>query len=119
MALAITTLSQTPTAEDVSGSVTFQSLDIVNGQFSYLLNGGAAFRFTATLKTDGDELFASFTVASGGLTVTKRLVELHRGRISVTSSPAGSRFEKVPGVGHFLQLEDPDRVNRLIADWIG
>jgi pimeloyl-ACP methyl ester carboxylesterase len=32
--------------------------------------------------------------------------------------PAGSRFEKVPGVGHFLQLEDPDRVNRLIADWI-
>lgn len=74
MALAIATLSQTPTAEDVTGSVTFQSLDIVNGQFSYLLNGGAAFRFTATLKTGGDELFASFTVASGGLTVTKRAV---------------------------------------------
>jgi len=33
--------------------------------------------------------------------------------------PAGSRFEVVPGVGHFLQLEDPDRVNQLIADWIG
>jgi pimeloyl-ACP methyl ester carboxylesterase len=33
--------------------------------------------------------------------------------------PAGSRFEEVPGVGHFLQLEDPERVNRLIADWIG
>lgn len=74
MALTVATLSQTPTAEDATGSVTFQSLDIVNGQFSYMLNGGTAFRFTATLKTDGDELFASFTVASGGLTVAKRAV---------------------------------------------
>lgn len=33
--------------------------------------------------------------------------------------PAGSRFESVAGVGHFLQLEDPERVNGLIADWLG
>lgn len=33
--------------------------------------------------------------------------------------PAGSRFKEVPGVGHFLQLEDPDRVNQLISEWIG
>ena len=74
MALTIATLSQTPTAEDVTGSIAFQSLDILNGQFSYLVSGGAAFRFTVTLKTDGEELFASFTVASGGLTTTKRAV---------------------------------------------
>ncbi|WP_354702180.1 Epoxide hydrolase A [Paraconexibacter sp. AEG42_29] len=33
--------------------------------------------------------------------------------------PAGSRYERVPGVGHFLQLEDPERVNALVSDWIG
>lgn len=33
--------------------------------------------------------------------------------------PAGSRFEVVPGTGHFLQLEDPERVNALILDWLG
>jgi pimeloyl-ACP methyl ester carboxylesterase len=32
--------------------------------------------------------------------------------------PPGSRFEQVNGTGHFMQLEDPDRVNRLIVDWI-
>jgi hypothetical protein len=74
MALTIATLSLTSTSEDVTGSITFQSLDIVSGQFSYLLNGGAAFRFTVTLKAGGEEEFASFTVASGGLTVAKRAV---------------------------------------------
>jgi pimeloyl-ACP methyl ester carboxylesterase len=31
----------------------------------------------------------------------------------------GSRFELIEGVGHFMQLEDPARVNALIGDWIG
>jgi hypothetical protein len=31
---------------------------------------------------------------------------------------SGSRFELVPDVGHFTQLESPARVNGLIADWI-
>jgi pimeloyl-ACP methyl ester carboxylesterase len=31
----------------------------------------------------------------------------------------GSRVELVPGTGHFLQLEDPATVNRLILDFIG
>jgi pimeloyl-ACP methyl ester carboxylesterase len=31
----------------------------------------------------------------------------------------GSRAEVVPGAGHFLQLEQPERVNALISDWIG
>jgi pimeloyl-ACP methyl ester carboxylesterase len=33
--------------------------------------------------------------------------------------PPGSGFELVPGAGHFLQLESPDRVNRLVGDWLG
>lgn len=40
------------------------------------------------------------------------------GRMHADRLPDGSRFEAVPGVGHFLQLEDPDRVNSLIGDWI-
>jgi pimeloyl-ACP methyl ester carboxylesterase len=31
----------------------------------------------------------------------------------------GSRPETLPGVGHFLQLEDPARVNRMISDRLG
>ncbi|MGN9845586.1 alpha/beta fold hydrolase [Nonomuraea sp. H19] len=33
--------------------------------------------------------------------------------------PAGSRAEQVEGAGHFLHLERPDEVNRLILDWLG
>jgi pimeloyl-ACP methyl ester carboxylesterase len=32
--------------------------------------------------------------------------------------PAGSRFVPVPGVGHFMQLEDPERINALVGDWL-
>jgi len=32
---------------------------------------------------------------------------------------AGSRFERLEGVGHFMQLEDPPRINALIKEWIG
>lgn len=37
--------------------------------------------------------FSQMTGSGVGLTVAKRLVEVHRGRISVESSPSGSRFE--------------------------
>jgi signal transduction histidine kinase len=37
--------------------------------------------------------FGQMTGSGIGLTVVKRLVELHRGRISVESSPAGTRFD--------------------------
>ncbi|MEU0564951.1 alpha/beta hydrolase [Nonomuraea sp. NPDC005983] len=33
--------------------------------------------------------------------------------------PEGSRAEQVPGAGHFLHLERPDEVNRLVLDWLG
>ncbi|MEX1220216.1 MAG: alpha/beta hydrolase [Solirubrobacterales bacterium] len=41
------------------------------------------------------------------------------GRLHANRLPSGSHFEAVPGVGHFLHLENPARVNPLIADWIG
>ncbi len=40
------------------------------------------------------------------------------GRMHTDRLPAGSHFEPVPGVGHFLHLEDPEMVNRLVLDWI-
>ena len=43
-----------------------------------------------------------------------RIGAMHAGEL-----PAGSRFEEVAGVGHFLQLEDPGTVNRLTRAWIG
>lgn len=33
--------------------------------------------------------------------------------------PAGSRAEIIGGAGHFLHLERPAEVNRLIVDWLG
>jgi pimeloyl-ACP methyl ester carboxylesterase len=34
------------------------------------------------------------------------------------SLPAGSRACIVPGVGHFMQLEDPETVNELITRFV-
>jgi pimeloyl-ACP methyl ester carboxylesterase len=38
---------------------------------------------------------------------------------AATKLPATARFELVPRAGHFLQLEQPDTVNELIAEFIG
>ena len=71
MAMAIATYSETQTALDLTGSATFQSLSMIGGWEAYKLDGGAAFRFTETLAAGGIDMFSSFTVASGGLTVVK------------------------------------------------
>src|SRR5690606_21059888 len=43
--------------------------------------------------------------------------ELVGGAAAALPTP-GSRAEIVPGTGHFLQLEDPTTVNRLIVDFL-
>jgi hypothetical protein len=73
MALTIATYSPPP-VEDLTGSITFQSLAITNDPFSYSMNGGASFQMTYTPMTDGEEWFARFTVASGGMTISKQAV---------------------------------------------
>ena len=40
-------------------------------------------------------------------------------RIGSDSMAEGSRYEELSGAGHFLQLEDPERVAGLVLDWIG
>jgi pimeloyl-ACP methyl ester carboxylesterase len=40
-----------------------------------------------------------------------------RGLVEGCLSP-GSRFEVVPGTGHFFHVEKPDEVNRLIVDFV-
>lgn len=40
------------------------------------------------------------------------------GAMHAAKLPPGSHFEPVAGVGHFLHLEDPAGVNRLIRSWI-
>jgi pimeloyl-ACP methyl ester carboxylesterase len=40
-------------------------------------------------------------------------------RRSPSALPPGSRVEHLAGVGHFLQLEDPETVNGLITEWVG
>jgi len=38
---------------------------------------------------------------------------------AITHLPDGSRAEHIDGAGHFLHLERPAEVNRLILDWLG
>jgi len=33
--------------------------------------------------------------------------------------PCGMRVERIEGAGHFVHLEQPDRINELLLDWIG
>ncbi len=72
LAMVIGGYSQTPAAEDMSGSMTFQSLTMTDTAGSFSMNGGVAFRIIETQTADGSDMLGSYTVASGGLTVSKQ-----------------------------------------------
>jgi len=75
MGMAIATYAATEAVEDLTGSMNFQSLtmvDVVDQEASFSLNGGVSFRINTTLTATGLDMLSSYSVASGGLTVAKR-----------------------------------------------
>lgn len=64
----------TTAAEDLTGSITYQALAMVDAAGSFLMDGGVTFHINRTETADGVDMLSSFTVASGGLTVDKRSV---------------------------------------------
>lgn len=72
MGMTIATYSATAVAEDLAGSMTFQSLTMADQGESFSLNGGAAFHVNATVTASGLDMLGSYTVASGGLTVVRQ-----------------------------------------------
>jgi pimeloyl-ACP methyl ester carboxylesterase len=45
-------------------------------------------------------------------------IGLEVARDAATRAPSNARVEIVEGAGHFLQLEQPAKVNELIVNWI-
>ncbi len=72
LGMTISGYSLTPAMEDMSGSMTFQSLTFVDPAGSFSMNGGFAFHISATQTTQGMEMLGSYTVGSAGLTVSKQ-----------------------------------------------
>lgn len=68
MTFGIGAVSITPTVEDVSGSLSFQSLAMLDQGTGLTLNGGLSFRLTDTLLTNGIDSLGTYTVGAGGLT---------------------------------------------------
>jgi len=46
------------------------------------------------------------------------LYGLEVARDAATRAPSNARVEIIEGAGHFLQLEQPAKVNELIVNWI-
>jgi hypothetical protein len=72
MGMTIATYAATQVAEDLTGSMTFQSLTMAGQGESFSLNGGADFRVNATMTAGGLDMLGSYTVASGGLTAARQ-----------------------------------------------
>lgn len=72
LAMAIASYSETPTTEDMTGSMTAQSLTLVDTTGSFSMDGGVTFRIVETRTADGSDLLGSYTVASEGLIVSKQ-----------------------------------------------
>jgi len=72
MGMTIGTYSATEIAEDLTGSMTFQSLTMADQGESSSLNGSVSFHINATMTASGLDMLGSYTVAGGGLTVARQ-----------------------------------------------
>lgn len=72
MGMAIARYSLTPTGMEAAGSMTFQSLTLLDSAGSSSVKGAIGFQISETQTTGGSELFGVFTVASGGLSLSKQ-----------------------------------------------
>jgi hypothetical protein len=65
MGMSLATVSITPTVQDITGSMSFQSLAMIDQGAGLTLNGGVGFRLTDTLLTNGIDSLGTYTVGSG------------------------------------------------------
>jgi hypothetical protein len=70
MSMLFSTVSSTPTATDMAGSMSMQQLVMIDQGATFSMNGGVSFHVSETAVTNGLDEFSSYTVASEGLTVT-------------------------------------------------
>lgn len=70
LGLSLATASINPTVQDISGSMSFQSLAMFDQGVGLTMNGGVGFRLTDTLMAKGIDSVGIYTVGSGGLTAT-------------------------------------------------
>lgn len=102
MAIAFATYSETPTTEDMTGTMAFQAMTTVDSTGSFSMNGEVGFHMNQTITSTGLDVLGSFTVGSGGLTASKQGVAgglsdtfVYRAGYSVSDRDFSSR---VPGV---------------------
>jgi hypothetical protein len=66
MGMSFATVSSSPTVQDISGSMSFQSLATIDQGSSMTLDGSVGFRLTDTLVTQGIDSIGTYTVGSSG-----------------------------------------------------
>lgn len=72
LGMTLSTYSATSVAEDMTGSMTFQSLTMADQYESYSMEGNVAFHLNVTETADSLEMFSNFVVGSDGMRVAKR-----------------------------------------------
>lgn len=110
MGMSLATVSISPTVQDVTGSMSFQSLAMLDQGAGLTLNGGLGFRLTDTLLSNGIDSIGTYTVgssltaiATGGLADTFS----YRAGYSVTerdfapSMPGIATTEAISASGRF------------------
>ena len=109
------------TADDWNGlRSTFEAPGVLDASLSYYRQNVSLPKVLGWVKTPMNSL-KSIPVPTLALTgeedgcIDTRLFDY---TMDAENFPKGIRVERLAGVGHFLQREDPERVNELLLDWI-